>query len=279
MSTYRGQVGCMQTPGLCIVWLCVTRPWAVFLSQQDMNDLFRPVEDEIIGLMARQVESARNGGRVIDRVVLVGGFGEFFHLHERVTAWCREHGIGPVVSPEHPETAIVRGAALRGLQGAILYERRSNRHYGFLVSMPSREGIDPSSAAVFDNLTGNKTCSGRMQWFISKGEDMYTNRHIDLVHTWSRRNSLTTQVSIFSCSLDTAPEHMEHPQVEKLGKILIDFTGMDESTLSRGVSRSTSSTLMVRYQLQVSLDQRTGDMDFQTLVDGDKVGKASMVFG
>ncbi|KAL9027583.1 MAG: hypothetical protein Q9180_007310, partial [Flavoplaca navasiana] len=51
----------------------------------------------------------------VNLVVLVSGFGEFDYLYQRVTMWASRTQIR-VLQPREAATAIVRGAALKGLE-------------------------------------------------------------------------------------------------------------------------------------------------------------------
>jgi len=70
--------------------------------------------------------------------------------------------------PSHPQSAVVRGAALRGLEGIAPRMKRARRHYGIGISLPFREGTDPEKLAYFDELYNAKFCQGRLQWLIAK---------------------------------------------------------------------------------------------------------------
>jgi len=63
---------------------------------------------------------------------------------------------------------VVRGAALRGLEGIAPRMKQSRRHYGFSWSLPFRDGIDDEHNAFIDEFTNKKLCRGRMEWVIAK---------------------------------------------------------------------------------------------------------------
>lgn len=69
---------------------------------------------------------------------------------------------------ESRQSAIVRGAALRGLVGIAPRKKYCRRHYGFVVGMPFREGIDPESSSMVDPYNYTKLCTNRMLWLINK---------------------------------------------------------------------------------------------------------------
>lgn len=66
------------------------------------------------------------------------------------------------------QAAIVKGACLRGLEGLKPVITHSRAHYGWSWGKRFRKGIDPEANAYTDPLTGEKMCSGRMEWVIPK---------------------------------------------------------------------------------------------------------------
>lgn len=90
--------------------------------RQDVEALFSPVVDHILELVAEQIQSVENEGQSIDvshaarveccillldtnaaiqRLVLIGGFGDSAYLFNRIKQWCTDFGIR-VVCPKDP---------------------------------------------------------------------------------------------------------------------------------------------------------------------------------
>jgi hypothetical protein len=69
------------------------------------------------------------------------------------------------------QAAVVRGAALRGLEGLAPRIKHARKHYGMSVSCPFRENIDPEDCSFLWNMDNVKYCSGRMKWLISKASN------------------------------------------------------------------------------------------------------------
>ena len=66
------------------------------------------------------------------------------------------------------QSAVLRGAALRGLEGLAPRIKHARRHYGLSGGFPFRENIDPENRSYFKSTDNTKYCSGRMEWLISK---------------------------------------------------------------------------------------------------------------
>jgi hypothetical protein len=66
------------------------------------------------------------------------------------------------------QEAIVKGAALRGLELLTPTVRLARRHYGYSISKLFREGVDNENDAYFCDWDNRKMCGARMQWFVAK---------------------------------------------------------------------------------------------------------------
>lgn len=91
------------------------------------------------------------------------------------------------------QSAVVRGAALRGLEGIAPRIKRARRHYGYSISMPFREGTDPEELGWISDFNDVKYCRGRVKWLIAKASN---NERAPipslLIYGFRARRSITT---------------------------------------------------------------------------------------
>lgn len=66
------------------------------------------------------------------------------------------------------QAAIVKGAALRGLEGIRPTNTIARYHYGWAWAEPFRDGIDNEEHSYIDDFSNMKMCSQRMHWPIKK---------------------------------------------------------------------------------------------------------------
>lgn len=66
------------------------------------------------------------------------------------------------------QSAVVRGAALRGLEGVTPRIKKARRHYGIGLNWTFEEGVDPESLGFIDEWDGRKLCMNRIVWMVSK---------------------------------------------------------------------------------------------------------------
>ncbi|KAL8840650.1 MAG: hypothetical protein Q9176_003763 [Flavoplaca citrina] len=81
------------------------------MTRAEMRGLFNAVTDRVLDLINVQVRNVTS----VNLVVLVGGFGDSEYLYQRVSMWASRAQIR-VLQPREAATAIVRGAALKGLE-------------------------------------------------------------------------------------------------------------------------------------------------------------------
>ncbi|KAF4634009.1 hypothetical protein G7Y89_g4107 [Cudoniella acicularis] len=188
----------------------------VKLTYEDMQSLFDPVVAEITGLVDQQVKEAKQEkNAMIDRIILVGGFGESPYLNKALADWCRRNGNMTLICPEHPQSAVVLGAALRGLEGIAPRVKRLRRHYGVAVASSFREGIDPESLAYFDTLENKKLCLNRMKWLIFKGHEVIkgTSKTTELQTEYTPGKRRVHRVILYSTALTDPPEYSTHSKI------------------------------------------------------------------
>lgn len=125
------------------------------------------------------------------------------------------------------QSAVVRGAALRGLEGIAPRMKQSRRHYGVGLSMPFREGTDPEENSYFDDFHNQKYCRCRVKWLISKvykspiipGNEIVTNkdqgdkiltdtsRKTGVVTKYTPDEAASSSLPLYSTALNDPPDY------------------------------------------------------------------------
>ncbi|KAF1844825.1 actin-like ATPase domain-containing protein [Cucurbitaria berberidis CBS 394.84] len=252
----------------------------VKLNGHAMLSFFEPVVTKIIALLSHQIERAsQTGGRsTINRVVLVGGFGDSPYLNSRVREWCQQKGL-VLTCPEHPQAAIARGAALRGLDSVAPIRRRSRRHYGLVSTDAFREGIDPESSSEIDMWTGDKRCTARMYWAIAKGQviDEETKIVLRRRRTYTEGQSLDQNSKLFACSSDVAPEYKWDPAIEQVAELKHAVHPSQLGTFDTKVVRGVKHWDL-RYDREISMGSKEGTLNFKVFHDGVEWGQSEIQY-
>ncbi|CZR55613.1 uncharacterized protein PAC_05501 [Phialocephala subalpina] len=107
----------------------------VEITGRRLQKIFEPVILEVLALVNAQIKATRP--KVVTAVLLAGGFGRSEYLKKKIQ---EEVGDTRVISIEDGDTAIVRGALIRGLAERIpklatvrIGARKARKHYGTLA--------------------------------------------------------------------------------------------------------------------------------------------------
>ncbi|EZF96900.1 hypothetical protein H113_03002 [Trichophyton rubrum MR1459] len=251
----------------------------VKLSKYDMQRLFDPVVKEVIALVKSQVKAAEKKKKRIDRLILVGGFGDSDYLNTKLGEWCKGKNIGSVTCPPDCQAAIVKGACLRGLEGLKPVITHSRAHYGWSWGKRFRKGIDPEANAYTDPLTGEKMCSGRMEWVIPKGKRLDENFKMkaDIQSTFKLGQPLNENITMFSCTMDEPPEREDHHRVVKVGEICPAFSTSTFNDFQTRKSTSDGQTYhRFNYTIEVNFRSKGGILSFAATSEGRVIADAAL---
>ncbi|KAK4152182.1 heat shock protein SSA3 [Chaetomidium leptoderma] len=251
---------------------------AVILSKRDMEEIFDPVVDDVLRLISQQVNHILQAkGKRIKSIVIVGGFGNSDYLKGKLDAWCATNGGIKCIRPDFCQAAVVRGAAIRGLEGAMPRTLICRRHYGFQCGYPFRPLIDDEKNAFV--LWGEKYCSGGIVWMIKKGAELSgsTYRTCGVNREMYQRGSYLYGIKLYSCNLDTAPKRVEDAGVVPVGTISVDFTNVDMSRFQRKI---VGAELVYKLEYDVGVDFRSdeGVLRCFALADGKTIGVSTINF-
>jgi hypothetical protein len=156
------------------------------MTTEQVKATFDPVIKQVIDLVQGQVDAVTSKHGTVAGIVLVGGFGQSNHLYNKL----KEHfntappppytqrptheagrmeqpGI-EILQPLHAWTAVVRGAALRGVEGSVVEKRISRLAYGTSYATVFDAKKHPASDRYWSPLWEKWMVSDRMQWHVTK---------------------------------------------------------------------------------------------------------------
>ncbi|KAL5045389.1 hypothetical protein BDW71DRAFT_215236 [Aspergillus fruticulosus] len=253
----------------------------VLLSSDDLRTVFDPVVDQIIQLVRKQIDDAsiEAGKDMINRIILVGGFGDSEYLREAIKSSFASDGKIAVTVPEIPQAAIVQGAALRGLGGIRSSTKRCRRHYGFAVDTEFQLGMDDKTDTYWDVYNNRKMVRGLMKWTIQKGQK-YAEDHTELFPLNWRKfwdSELSPRLPLYACEQTLAPRWNDHQDVYKIGEIAVDLSNVD---LSRFNSKLINGKRVydIWLQLKVTFGAREGLLKYEAISQGKRIGVTSIDF-
>jgi hypothetical protein len=255
------------------------------ITRDDLKSLFDPVVKQVIALVQQQIGEAAKLGHGIDRMILVGGFGDSPYLFDTLQKWCKHHGNIPLIVPTHPQAAVVLGASLRGLFGTAPSSTRCRRHYGYKSLQKFRPGLDQEDQAFIDPFSITATDDGKManngvSWIIGKGEEVtsQTTKSLGLHYIHEAGSNLVRNVQLCATALDIAPDRDDGYRVETVGSIEVNYSDLDLSQFAK-VSRNGKLFRKLEFELRIDFGASKGVLDFSTWVKGKRSGTAKIIYG
>ncbi|KAK8190988.1 hsp70-like protein [Phyllosticta capitalensis] len=251
----------------------------VKLTWDEMKSFFNPVIKEVIRLIELQIDVAKANEGQVNRIVLVGGFGDSDYLNERISLLKSQLGDGiKLTCPRQPQAAIVQGAALRGLEGLHPSLRIARRHYGIRATHPFRPDVDPESKAFIHRFYGQKYCSERMNWRVRKGQEIESDNQMVVTITITLREDKTQdEFYLYACSTDDAPDYSDDPAADRIGKVVIEFTESDIAKAIWRVNSNTNSEVgALRVEFRINMNSEEGTLNTQAFISGRPAGKATI---
>ncbi|OAL50191.1 Hsp70 family protein-like protein [Pyrenochaeta sp. DS3sAY3a] len=267
----------------------------LIMSAEQVKEIFDPVIQEVIHLVEGQVNSIRAKGGLVCGIVLVGGFGQSNYLYSRMKTHFNSappppyterptHAVAlsapqsiEIFHPIHAWTAVVRGAALRGLEGNMVISRRSRWHYGTSYATVFDEAKHPISDRYWSPLWERWMVSDRMQWHIAKGAQVSESTPISFHYTRNFRpgQSLIVEDDLIACDADTAPDSF------RKGLINVCTLTTDLNTVPKSLFTRLTTTKGVEFDnLDFTLDMRieSAGLVFELKVDGVRYGVVQAKF-
>ncbi|XP_024370353.1 uncharacterized protein [Physcomitrium patens] len=188
----------------------------VELTQQDLKDIFDPVVDEVIELIAAQLMQVSD----IKMMFVVGGFAGSHYLMQRIRARF-SHDVEHIVSPPNPGSAIIQGAVALALNPDAVVARVLKKTYGTSVTLRFQRGVDPEEfLKVGDD--GMEWCRNRFDPFVKKGNRIEVNKFVSKEYVPHSDGQAQMMFDLYSSDL-LEPRYTQGPDVVREGGFAIDL--------------------------------------------------------
>jgi len=132
--------------------------------------MFKPVVEKALGLVDEQLALLKKDKKSPFRVIaLCGGLGTSEYVWKKFKEYCQIalNDKVQLVTDERAWSAVVRGAAVRGLDGSVVLSKKAKRAYGLGVHQRFREGVDNEEES-FICPVGGKRAPGYIDWVVKK---------------------------------------------------------------------------------------------------------------
>ncbi|CAA9962602.1 hypothetical protein P3342_002299 [Pyrenophora teres f. teres] len=248
----------------------------IMITAADLREMFEFPLRRTYELLLGQIEQARHTRNVeLKSVFMVGGFSESPYIYEKIKAFAEKNGL-QAIRPPHAWSAIVRGAAAKGLEGdgrAEIKNRKCRRYYGtnyYCHFIPGKHKEVDSFISKYD---GRKQADNQMEWMLEKGQDLATKSESHgsknfRQHFWAG-DARVASLSLLASDSDKAPLRSKDQKVYKVASLEVDLSGVPESAFTTDLSESGSYYHTLFFKVEMAIQS---SLEFSLLVNGVRYG-------
>ena len=165
----------------------------------------------------------------VDTVYLVGGFGGCKFVSQKIEEAIGQYGNIPIVCPEQPDLAVVKGAVMWRKDPNIIQSRVADATYGIGAGPVFNPAIHDEYYQFLDKEDGKQRCNNVFEVFVLKGEvikdEVYKTTHIPYSQKYTQ-----VCIPIYSTTDDgvqyTRDKNGELT-VRKIGELVVDIPNPD----------------------------------------------------
>ncbi|PSN60997.1 Hsp70 family protein [Corynespora cassiicola Philippines] len=249
------------------------------VDSSDMKHMFGPCLQKTRNLIADQVAKAKSSGKArLKFVFFVGGFAESPYMFCRLKNFCASLGL-QAIKPAYAWSAIVRGAAAKGLEGdgnAVLM-RKCRRHYGTPCSRPFVHEIHSEADSYISEYSGLKFATNQMQWLIKKGSDLHTSKETHAVTSLEIQFWLQEKrdvcMSLFACNQNDAPSLLCAENLYRVARISFNTGDIPGRFLSREYDPNDWRYFTAQALVHMSIQSA---IEFSVTINGQDFGSVTV---
>ncbi|PMD30615.1 hypothetical protein L207DRAFT_549324 [Hyaloscypha variabilis F] len=227
------------------------------ISKREMMWVFQESLDKTADLLIAQLEMVKAKGSAVQKVILIGGFGQSPSLqaHLRNVLATEKNFLGQEISlliPRTASTAVARGAVLQALNKDHNSLRITSCSYGFLQTEPYEPeefAAHRNTRCIIDKADGEKYIDGTINWLIQKDESLPAHHEFSIIvkHTFAPKRTVfkckeVLYVSDFQHESHYRATHAINKGAEIAGSITADMTFLKDEGLIQLTPPSVFST-------------------------------------
>ncbi|KAF2830509.1 actin-like ATPase domain-containing protein [Ophiobolus disseminans] len=251
----------------------------IMITSEDMMEMFDFSLRRTYELLLQQLKQARRTGKVeIKYVFMVGGFSESPYMYEKIKAFTEDNGL-QAIRPAYAWSAVVRGAAAKGLEGdgrAAIKNRKCRRHYGTECMPIFVPGKHRESDARICSYTGIKRADNQMRWLVNKGQDLATkadsHAKCAFVHFFWPGDARVSHMGLEACEFEKAPQRSKDAGIYNVATLIVDLTDVPQSAYTTCVSPTGRHYFQLCFEVEISVQS---SLEYSLLVQGVRYGSVT----
>ncbi|KAI1128576.1 actin-like ATPase domain-containing protein [Nemania abortiva] len=278
--------GLPDTPDLGI------RGGKVEVPGKKVKELFDPVISDILRLVNSQIDETIKNEKTVKAVLLAGGFGRNEYLKRRI-----QEEVGEAVKVEKMKdcnTAIVRGALIRGLASKLAGPRRptiwvesriTRKHYGtavWTIYDPAKH--DPTRPKIAAGVEGSERIE-IMQWFLKKGAKIKESEPASFKYYYDMSERDANQqdgkldlvtLTVFTCDEEAQPKYPDTRKCSQLVKLTADLNKIPREAMRK--EKGADNQWYYKIPFQIEMTCHSADISFDLIHEGTKYGSVKAVY-
>ncbi|CAN9107961.1 unnamed protein product [Alternaria alternata] len=250
----------------------------ITITPEDMIEMFEMPVRRTYELLGDQLDQLRKNKKVKPKkyVFMVGGFSESPYMYEKIRMFVARCNGLQAVKPAYPWSAVVRGAAAKGLEGAkksAIKIRKCRRYYGTDFSPPFEAGKHKEADSYVDAYDGLKYARNQMAWLLTLGQDLSTSKKVHAkasfyISLWPGQKREYT-MSLLASNGPKAAQLSVDKAVYKVTELTVDLSVVPKKEFMAKRSPSGEPYHTLSFQVAISAQS---SLEYSLLVNGKTYG-------
>lgn len=246
-------------------------------TNEEILQCFEPVVNRILELVRNQIIAIQAQNRVLQNVLVVGGFGASEYLFQQIKLHVPPQFQSKVVRPMDSVAAIVKGAVTAGITERVVTSRVARRHYLMATLQPFKEGHHPEAYRV-PSLDGKDRCKFTRQIFVHKGQRVKIGEpvKVSFFRQVAPGATLMYEDILYACDDDICPEYTKDPRVKEVVTLTSDLS---RKSLEKDFERmDTPQGTFYRVYFDIYLTLDGSEFNAELVCQGEVMGRCTSRF-
>ncbi|KAK4693360.1 carnosine N-methyltransferase, partial [Lecanoromycetidae sp. Uapishka_2] len=246
-------------------------------TNEEILQCFEPVVNRILELVRNQIIAIQAQNRILQNVLVVGGFGASEYLFQQIKLHVPPQFQAKVVRPMDSVAAIVKGAVTAGITERVITSRVARRHYLMATLQPFKEGHHPEQYRV-PSLDGKDRCKYTRQIFVQKGQRVKNGEpvKVSFFRQVAPGATLMYEDILYACDEDVCPEYTKDPRIKEVVTLTSDLSRKNLEKDFERMDTPQGTFYRVYFDILLALDG--SEFNAELVCQGEVMGRCTARF-
>ncbi|KAL9004014.1 MAG: hypothetical protein Q9188_003155 [Gyalolechia gomerana] len=246
-------------------------------TNEEILQCFEPVVNRILELVRSQIIAIQAQNRLLQNVLVVGGFGASEYLFQQIKLHVPPQFQSKVVRPMDSVAAIVKGAVTAGITERVITSRVARRHYLMATLQPFKEGHHPEQYRV-PSLDGKDRCKYTRQIFVQKGQRVKIGEpvKVSFFRQVAPGATLMYEDILYACDEDVCPEYTKDPRIKEVVTLTSDLSRKNLEKDFERMDTPQGTFYRVYFDILLALDG--SEFNAELVCQGEVMGRCTARF-